>query len=35
MFSRTDHFCAVCRRAIERVINLYAQPARPRARTRN
>jgi uncharacterized protein len=35
MFSRTDHFCAVCRRAIERVIDLYAQPARPRARTRN
>jgi hypothetical protein len=27
MFSRTDHFCAVCRRAIERVIDLYAQPA--------
>jgi hypothetical protein len=25
MFSRTDHFCAVCRRAIERVINLYAR----------
>jgi hypothetical protein len=24
MFSRTDHFCAVCRRAIERVIGLYA-----------
>lgn len=24
MFSRTDHFCAVCRRAIERVIDLYA-----------
>jgi hypothetical protein len=30
MFSRTDHFCAVCRRAIERVIDLYAQPTRPR-----
>ncbi|MFL6210769.1 MAG: IgA Peptidase M64 [Pyrinomonadaceae bacterium] len=26
MFSRTDHFCAVCRRAIERIIALYAQP---------
>jgi hypothetical protein len=25
MFSRTDHFCAVCRRAIERVIDLYAR----------
>ncbi len=25
MFSRTDHFCAVCRRAIERVIALYAR----------
>ncbi len=24
MFSRTNHFCAVCRRAIERVIALYA-----------
>jgi hypothetical protein len=24
MFSRTNHFCAVCRRAIERVINLYS-----------
>lgn len=24
MFSRTDHFCAVCRRAIARVIDLYA-----------
>lgn len=23
MFSRTNHFCAVCRRAIERVIDLY------------
>ena len=25
MFSRTNHFCAVCRRAIERIINLYAR----------
>ncbi|HEX8503220.1 MAG TPA: IgA Peptidase M64 [Pyrinomonadaceae bacterium] len=25
MFSRTDRFCAVCRRAIERVIDLYAR----------
>jgi hypothetical protein len=24
MFTRTDYFCRVCRRAIERVINLYA-----------
>lgn len=24
MFSRTDHFCAVCRRAIERIIGLYS-----------
>ncbi len=24
MFSRTNHFCAVCRRAIERVIGLYS-----------
>jgi len=24
MFSRTNHFCAVCRRAIERIIGLYA-----------
>lgn len=24
MFSRTDHFCAVCRRAIERIIKLYS-----------
>jgi hypothetical protein len=34
MFSRTDHFCAVCRRAIERVIALYAQAARPRTSQR-
>ena len=27
MFSRTNHFCAVCRRAIERVIDLYARPS--------
>ncbi len=26
MFSRTDHFCAVCRRAIERIVGLYARP---------
>jgi hypothetical protein len=25
MFSRTDHFCAVCRRAIERIIELYSR----------
>ncbi|HKZ02788.1 MAG TPA: M64 family metallopeptidase, partial [Pyrinomonadaceae bacterium] len=25
MFSRTSHFCAVCRRAIERVIAMYAR----------
>ncbi len=25
MFSRTDHFCAVCHRAIERIINLYSR----------
>ena len=25
MFSRTNHFCAVCRRAIERIINLYSR----------
>ena len=25
MFSRTNHFCAVCRRAIERVIRMYAR----------
>jgi len=30
MFSRTEHFCAVCRRAIERVIALYASPNAPR-----
>jgi hypothetical protein len=24
MFSRTNHFCAVCRRAIERIISLYS-----------
>jgi IgA Peptidase M64/Peptidase M64 N-terminus len=27
MFSRTDHFCAVCRRAIERIIDLYSSRA--------
>ena len=26
MFTRTNHFCAVCRRAIERIINLYSHP---------
>ena len=26
MFSRTDYFCKVCRRGIERVIDLYARP---------
>jgi IgA Peptidase M64/Peptidase M64 N-terminus len=25
MFTRTDHFCAVCRRAIERIIDLYSR----------
>ncbi|HWW74973.1 MAG TPA: IgA Peptidase M64 [Pyrinomonadaceae bacterium] len=25
MFTRTDHFCAVCRRAIERVIDMYTR----------
>ena len=25
MFSRTNHFCAVCRRAIARVIAMYAR----------
>jgi hypothetical protein len=25
MFSRTNHFCAVCRRAIERIIRMYAR----------
>jgi hypothetical protein len=25
MFTRTNHFCAVCRRAIERIIKLYAR----------
>ena len=25
MFSRTNHFCAVCRRAIERIISLYSK----------
>jgi hypothetical protein len=27
MFSRTDPFCAVCRRAIERIIDLYSRRA--------
>jgi len=27
MFSRTDHFCKVCREAIERVIKLYSRPS--------
>lgn len=31
MFSRTDYFCAVCRRAIERVIDLYSGVNRQRA----
>ncbi len=26
MFTRTDTFCAVCRRAIERVIDLHSRP---------
>jgi hypothetical protein len=27
MFTRTDHFCSVCRRAIERIVGLYARPS--------
>ena len=27
MFTRDTEFCRVCRRAIERVIDLYARPA--------
>jgi len=27
MFTRHMEFCAVCRRAIERVIDLYSRPA--------
>ena len=27
MFSRTDHFCKVCREAIERVIKMYSRPS--------
>jgi hypothetical protein len=30
MFTRADAFCAVCRRAIERVIDLYVRPAESR-----
>jgi hypothetical protein len=30
MFSRTAHFCAVCRRAITRVIEFYSRPSRAR-----
>jgi hypothetical protein len=30
MFTRSQAFCAVCRRAIERVIDLYARPPAPR-----
>lgn len=26
MFSRTDHFCKVCREAIERIIKMYSKP---------
>ena len=26
MFSRTDHFCKVCRAAIERIIKMYSKP---------
>jgi IgA Peptidase M64/Peptidase M64 N-terminus len=29
MFSRTDYFCKVCKRAIERVIGLYARSSLP------
>lgn len=31
MFTRTDHFCAVCRDAIEDIIDLYSRPAPPAA----
>ena len=31
MFTRTDHFCAVCRRAIARVIDFYAGSGRKRS----
>ena len=27
MFTRTNHFCAVCRRAIERIVSLYSRPS--------
>ena len=27
MFTRTDAFCAVCRHALEQVIDLYSRPA--------
>jgi len=27
MFTRTNHFCAVCRRAIERIVGLYSKPS--------
>ena len=27
MFSRTDHFCKVCRAAIERIIKMYSRPS--------
>jgi len=27
MFSRTDHFCKVCREAIERIIKMYSRPS--------
>ena len=25
MFTRTDHFCAVCRRAIEKIVGMYSR----------
>jgi len=27
MFSRTNHFCKVCREAIERIIKMYSRPS--------
>jgi len=27
MFSRTDHFCKVCREAIERIVKMYSRPS--------
>jgi hypothetical protein len=27
MFTRSEEFCAVCRRALEKMIDLYSRPA--------